>query len=87
MVVNSANNTAAMLQSDINSISSWADTWLVQFNPSKSESLIISRKTNKPFHPPLAMSNVQIPTVNVHKHLISSDGSWHDHIDYIKTKA
>jgi len=48
MVVNSANDTAAMLQSDINSISSWADTWLVQFNPSKSESLIISRKTNKP---------------------------------------
>ena len=90
MVVNSAHDTAAMLQSDINSISSWADTWLVQFNPSKSESLIISRKTNKPFHPPLVMSNVQIPTVNVHKHLgvlISSDGSWHDHIDYIKTKA
>jgi len=90
MVVNSANDTATMLQSDINRISSWADTWLVQFNHSKSESLIISRKSNKPFHPPLAMSNVQIPTVNVHKHLgvfISSDGSWHDHIDYIKTKA
>jgi hypothetical protein len=34
------------LQSDIQKITAWADKWLVNFNPSKSESLIISRKRN-----------------------------------------
>ena len=54
MVVNSPNVTAAVLQSDINTISSWAEKWLVCFNPSKSKSMLISRKIiSKPTHPPL----------------------------------
>jgi len=90
MVVNSPNETAAVLQSDIDKISSWADKWLVCFNPSKSESMLISRKINKPSHPPLTMQNVNIPTVDVHKHLgvfISNDYTWHVHISFIKEKA
>ena len=83
-------DTASLMQADIQRISTWADTWLVKFNPTKSESMIISRKINKPIHPPLNMFNVMIPTVDVHKHLgilLSKDGSWHNHIGYIKEKA
>ena len=42
MVVKAPNETAAGLQSDIDKISMLADKWLVSFNPSKFESMLIS---------------------------------------------
>ena len=90
MIVNSPDQTAAVLQSDIDKISRWADQWLVHFNPSKSESMLISRKINKPHHPPLSMGDVDIPIVNIHKHLgvyLTNDCTWHEHITFIKEKA
>ena len=90
LVVDNPADDAKQLQSDINKISSWADTWLVKFNPSKSECLIISRKRLRPAHPTLHMYDTDIPTVEDHKHLgiiFSSNGSWHSHIRYIKEKA
>ncbi len=50
----------------------------------------MSRKVNKPVHPPVSMNNCQIDEVEHHTHLgifISNDLSWHKHIDYIKQKA
>ena len=63
----------------------WAKQWLVSFNPFKNESLLISRKTNKPDHPSIFMSGQIIKEVDTHKHL----GIFlsYLHIDYIKTKA
>ena len=61
MIVGDPDTTGAILQTDINRITDWANRWLVKFNPSKSESLIISRKRNKPVHPELFMSGVGIP--------------------------
>ena len=72
------------------SITLSADKWLVRFNPSKSESLIISRKHNKPAHTVLLMYNTVIPQVNMNKHFgvfISSDGSWDNHLEYIIDKS
>ena len=72
-----------MLQTDIDKITRWAQKWLVKFNPSKSESLVISRKRFKPNHPDLFMSNTEIPSVTSHKHLgifLSDDGSLDFHI-------
>ena len=43
MVVGNPNAAGTILQNDINKITFWADKWLVRFNPSKSESLIIFR--------------------------------------------
>ena len=66
------------------------DTWLVKFNPLKSESLVISRKRNKPLHIPILMHNTPIPFVESHKHLgvlLSNDGSWHLQLESIKSKA
>ena len=47
--------TSEVLQSDIDKIQLWADKWLFKFNPSKSETLIISRKRKKPAHPILTV--------------------------------
>ena len=81
---------AELLNMDLEKIMEWAKRWLVTFNPTKTESLIISRKINQPVHPPLLMDNQIIEEVSSHKHLgifLSNDCSWHKHIDYVKEKA
>lgn len=90
IIVDDPVNAASCLNADLDKITQWATTWLVSFNPSKTESLLFSRKRNQDHHPPLIMQNVEINEVNYHKHLglyLSSDCSWHQHIDYIKEKA
>ena len=66
-------------------------TWLVLFNPTKTESLIIfSHKLNKPLLPLLFMENQQIVEVESHKHLgviLSADCTWHKHKKYITDTA
>jgi hypothetical protein len=45
----------------------------------KTETMVISRKVNKPHHPSLIINNQQLEDVKYHKHLgvaISDDGSW-----------
>ena len=90
MVVGNPSAAGTILQNDINRIIIWADKWLVRFNPSKSESLIIFRKLNKPTHPDLLIYNVVIPQVNIHKHLgvfISSNVSWDNHLENMIDKS
>ena len=90
IVVNNPMTAAVYLNSDLNVISQWAASWLVLFNPTKTESLIFTRKLNKPVHPPLNMNDQQLIEVETHKHLgvyFSTDCTWHKHIDYIKEKA
>jgi hypothetical protein len=51
--------------------------------------MVISSKRNKPYHPPLQMNYQDLHVVNSHKHLgviISDNGQWNDHIDYIVKK-
>ena len=90
IIVEDPLRAADQLNSDLAKIHLWANKWLVSFNPSKSESIIFSRKQIKPFHPPVKMNQQQISEVNSHKHLgliFSNDCTWHEHLDYIKTKA
>ena len=52
--------------------------------------MIVSRKLRRPVHPPLTMLNHDITENTSQKHLgmvLSSDGSWSSHINYIKEKA
>ena len=82
--------TATLLNIDIETMAKWAKLWLVTFNPSKSESLLISRKVNVPINPPTFMHNQQLTEVTSHKHLglhISKDCTWYEQIEYIKEKA
>ena len=90
IIVENPNDAAMLLNSDLETIYKWAETWLVKFNPSKSESLLVSRKSNRNRHPPLILNNVYINEVTHHKHLgifFSNDGTWHEHINYITSKA
>ena len=90
IIVENPITSALCLNSDLSKISICANNWLVDFNPIKTESMLISRKLNKPVHPPLFMQEVQIAEVSSHKHLgliLSNDCTWHQHIDYITKKA
>ena len=90
IIVDNPHNTARQLDTDLQMTHQWATQWLVTFNPTKSESITFSRKLNKPYHLPIFMNNQPINEVPTHKHLgvfLSSDCQWHDHLDYIKSKA
>ena len=90
LIVDNPESTANTLQTDINKIISWSHDWLVTFNPSKTESLLISRKSKQIQHPPLSMSNQIISEVSMHKHLgvlLSNNCTWHSHINQIKEKS
>ena len=71
-------------------INSWADKWLVNFNPSNHLSIVFSRKSELDYHPPLNKNGVIIKRVQTHKHLgltFSSDGTWNHHIEKIISKT
>ena len=62
----------------------------VSFNAAKTNSLLMSLKKIKPYHPPLYLQDQQITEVDSHKHLgiyFSSDCLGHRYINYIKEKA
>ena len=90
IVVDNPVTAAGQLNIDLQNISQWATTWLVSFNPTKTEAMLFSRKLNRPHHPPIFMQNHQITEVDSHKHLglyLSNDCTWHKHINYITEKA
>ena len=90
IIVDNPISAAEMINTDLETIHRWAEKWLVKFNPSKSESLLVSRKNNRNMHPPLIMNAVTINEVQHHKHLgviLSNDGTWHEHINLITSKA
>ena len=83
IIVENPITSVVCLNSDLSKIYIWENNWLVDFNPIKTESKLISRKLNKPVHPPLFMQEVQIAEVSSHKHLgliLSNDCTWHQHI-------
>ena len=90
IIVENPFEAANIINNDLAKITRWAGMWLVSFNAEKTYSVLISRKINKPNHPPLYMLDQQITEVDSHKHLgvyFSNDCSWHRHINYIKDKA
>lgn len=90
VIVDDPLHAAFQLNFDLRKITHWANIWLVDFHPNKTESLIISRKRKKPHHPPLIMGTTNVKEVKEHKHLgliFSHDCSWNHHINYISLKA
>jgi hypothetical protein len=80
---------AQQLEDDLRKIERWAETWLVQFNPTKSESLLFSRKRNK-VTPNITMGNKVIEEVTSHCHLgitLQRNGKWSQQIQKTVTKA
>ena len=90
IIVDNPLHAANQLNSDLYKIHQWATNWLVTFSPSKSESIIFSRKRNKPNHPNVVMDQQPTQEINSHKHLglvLSSDCTWYAHLEYTKSKA
>lgn len=90
LIIDNPNTAAIVLNNDLRHISSWADDWLVNFNPSKTCTMLISRKQEPIDHPPLFMSNILIGNTNNHKHLgltFSNNCNWTEHISNITTAA
>ena len=89
-IVDSPEEASQTINQDLVRIFAWAEKWLVSFNPNKTEYILLSRKLNKPFHPPVIMNNQVITEVESHKHLgvtFESSVTWHKHIQLITTKA
>ena len=67
------------------------------FAPRNSQTLhvpwtekILATCSTVPHHPPLKMNDEPIKEVTSHRHIgifFSNDGTWHQHIDYITSKA
>ena len=67
VIVDNPVETAQMLDADMEKIHEMASKWLVTFNSSKSESLLLSRKP--PYHPLVTMNGETISEIDSHKHL------------------
>ena len=90
IIVDNPDTAAEVLNNDLEQIHEWSKMWLVKFNAAKTESMILSRKINKPIHPTLNMGGAQVQEVEMHKHLgvtLSKNCLWHDHISSITQKA
>ena len=90
IIVDKPTSAAEIINTDLETIYRFAEKWLVKFNPLKSESLLVSQKNNRNMHPPLIINAVYINKVQHHKHLgviLSNDSTWHEHINYITSKA
>ena len=66
-VIETPDASAAVINSDLQKIATWSSSWLVTFNPLKTESIIFSRKRDRLIHPPLLMNieSVQNETARI----------------------
>ena len=75
----------------LNSIDVWSKKWLVQFNASKSEDIIVTGSRRAPVQPlTLMLNGVAIPQVTSVKHLgifLSSDLQWKDQLHHVIRKV
>ena len=83
-------NAAETINSDLSDIDQWSKDWLVTFNASKTDSMLVSRKVNQLNHPPILFQGHTLQNITQHKHLgltIRSDLRWSDHISHICNKS
>jgi hypothetical protein len=74
---------------DLGMLHSWANTWGMEFNPSKTEVMIFSNKRVKST-PIFYLNGIKLNQVSVHKHLgliFSESMKWSNHIDSCVKKA
>ena len=87
---NSIQFIESILNHDLQTITDWANQWIVNFNPSKTEVIFCSLSKTNNIRPTLYFQDTQLTFVETHKHLgvtLSFDGSWHAHISNIAASA
>ena len=85
----SLDDVEGILNHDLQIISAWAKTWLVDFNPNKTEAMLFTLRKGDSL-PNLIFENIPVNFVQDHKHLgvtLSTNGQWTTHIDNILTSA
>ena len=78
-----------VLQSDLDSLQCWEQTWAMEFNPSKCQVLHITG-SRKPVMSRYFMHNRELESVDTGKYLgvnVSKDLGWNTHINKIATSA
>ena len=79
-IINDDPQIAAFIHnSDLDAINVWTNDWLVDFNPTKTTSLVISRRQLAIAHPPLEMNNVIFNKTISHRDLgltLSNTCNW-----------
>ena len=83
--VDNPKQAVEQLNLDLAKMHRWAGKWLVTFNPGKSESLLLSRKYKKPYHPPVLLNQILIAKVS--SIIFSNDCTWYEHLELIQSKA
>ena len=89
-VVETENETAQALNSDLEKIRTWAWQWKMKFNADKTEEVLFSCKRNKPTHPTLKLGSSDIIAKIEHKHLgmiLDSKLNFQSHIREVIVKA
>ena len=82
-------NLQLIINDDLKHLHEWARRWLIIFNPSKTEVLLISN-TFIDFNMQLVMDNSVLKIVDMHKHLgvtLSSNNKWNKHVELIIKSA
>ena len=82
--------TVNKLNSDLDSIVTWTNQWLVTMNADKTKHMIFSSKLILPFHPKLTMSNEPIDVVVQQDHFdvtLTYNLSWRAHVLDIDQKT
>ena len=90
IIVESAQIAANLINTDLDTISTLAANWLVNFHEWKTFSVVLSRKLLLPKHPSLFMNNVMLPETDSHKHLgliLSKSCTWSNHIREIASRS
>ena len=90
IIIDDPQTAAFILNSDLDTINVWASDWLVDLNPTKTTSLLISRRQLPIGYPPLEMNNVILNETTSHRHLgltFSNTCNWSDHIQRVTNTA
>ena len=87
------NNTDQLVDAtnrDFSAINTWADYWLVKFNPDKTESHIFGASEAQKHSMQFKFDNSVISPLTTHKHLgiiLTNNGKWTAHIDNITARV
>lgn len=79
-----------LLQGDLNRVSDWCNTWLMNLNVTKCKSMTITRSSITPKLFDYTLNGTRLEQVSSYKYLgvyITNDLSWHSHITYIINNA
>ena len=92
-IVHDDNDSANDLNHDLKLISLWANQWKMSFNPDPTKQavqVIFSRKAQAIVHPKIYFNDIEVKTVNEHKHLgltLDAKLTFASHIDENIKKA